>query len=107
MKSYFVYIVKCKDKSYYTGITNDFERRVDEHNAGNDKNSYTFSRRPVKLVFQYEFNDVNQAIAFEKQLKGWSRKKKEAIINGQWNELRPLAECHNGTNWKIYRASKK
>lgn len=82
MKSYFVYIVKCKDNSYYTGITNDFERRVDEHNGGSDRNSYTYPRRPVELVFQYEFNDVNQAIAFEKQLKGWNRKEKGS--SDQW-----------------------
>jgi len=99
LKSYFVYIVKCKDNSYYTGITNDFERRVDEHNGGSDRNSYTYPRRPVELVFQYEFNDVNQAIAFEKQLKGWNRKKKEAVINGDWDMLKVLAECKNETHF--------
>ena len=99
MKSYYVYIVKCRDNSYYTGVTNDFERRIDEHNGGNDKNSYTFSRRPVELVFQYEFNNINEAIAFEKQLKGWTRKKKEAVISGDWDILKVLAACKNETHF--------
>lgn len=51
------------------------------HTEGINPDSYTYSKRPVELVFHTEFNDVNQAIAFEKQVKGWSRKKKEAIIN--------------------------
>jgi putative endonuclease len=80
MKKYYVYILKCSDKSYYTGITNNIERRLDEHNEGINDNAYTHDRRPVELVFTMEFNDVNEAIAFEKQVKGWSRKKKEAII---------------------------
>lgn len=89
MKIYYVYIVKCSDNSYYTGFTNDLERRINEHNDGLNPESYTYTRKPVKLVFYHEFNDVNQAISFEKQVKGWSRKKKEAIINNNW-DLLPL-----------------
>ena len=70
-----VYIVECKDWSYYIGITNDLEKRLWEHNTGHDQSSYTFSRRPVELKYFEAFTDVNQAIAREKQLKGWSRKK--------------------------------
>lgn len=92
MKIYYVYIVKCSDNSYYTGLTNDVERRVNEHNSGLNPESYTHIRRPVELVFCYEFNDVNQAIIFEKQIKGWSRKKKEAIINDNWNLLPELSK---------------
>ncbi|WP_262150034.1 GIY-YIG nuclease family protein [Chryseobacterium foetidum] len=84
MLLYYVYIVKCSDNSYYTGVTNDLERRINEHNDGNKPESYTYKRRLVELVFYYEFNDINQAIEFEKQVKGWSRKKKEAIINDNW-----------------------
>lgn len=102
-----MYILKCADKSYYTGVTNCLERRFAEHVNGRNETSYTHSRRPVELVFSRKFKYVNDAIAFEKQVKGWSRKKKEAIIDGQWNELRSLAECHNGTHWKIYRARRK
>ena len=91
MNQYFVYILLCNDDSYYTGITNDLERRLYEHENGIDSKSYTFKRRPVKMVFHEMFTDVNQAIAFEKQVKGWKRAKKEAIINGQWNLLPELS----------------
>ncbi|WBV61603.1 GIY-YIG nuclease family protein [Chryseobacterium camelliae] len=84
MKQYFVYILKCSDNSYYTGITNNLEVRLAQHQSGKYPESYTHKRRPVELVFFCEFNDVLQAIAFEKQVKGWSRKKKEAIINDNW-----------------------
>jgi putative endonuclease len=98
-KTYYVYIVKCSDESYYTGITNNLHRRIAEHNTGVNPGSYTSTRRPVELVFACEFNYVNDAIAFEKQIKGWSRKKKEAIICGNWEALKCLAECKNGTIW--------
>lgn len=100
MKSYYVYIAKCADESYYTGVTNDLERRLAEHNSGKDSGSYTFTRRPVEIVFSYEFKDVRQAIAFEKHVKGWSRKKKEEIIEDRWDDLKVLAECRNVTHCK-------
>lgn len=92
MKIYYVYIVKCSDNSYYTGFTNDLERRINEHNDGLNPESYTYTRKPVELFFYHEFNDVNQAIRFEKQVKGWSRKKKEAIINDNWDLLPMLSK---------------
>ncbi len=82
MKQYFVYILLCSDNSYYTSVTNDLERRLFEHENGLDLKSYTYKRRPVKLGFHENFNEVVQAIAFEKQVKGWKRSKKEAIIDG-------------------------
>jgi putative endonuclease len=91
MKQYFVYILSCSDNSYYTGITNDIDRRVAEHESGENTTSYTFKRRPLKLVFCEQFTDINQAIAFEKQVKGWRRAKKEALINGDWHLLPELA----------------
>ena len=91
MKQYFVYILLCNDNSYYTGVTNNLERRLYEHENGIDPSSYTCKRRPVKLVFHEMFYDVTQAIAFEKQVKGWNRKKKEAIINGDWHLLPELS----------------
>ncbi len=99
MKYYYVYILKCSDNSYYTGVTNNIERRVYEHKSGEDNTSYTYKRRPVELVFCEEFNDVQQAIAFEKQVKGWSRKKKEAIIEGDWDKLKDLAGCKNNSHY--------
>ncbi|GGE89665.1 putative endonuclease [Chishuiella changwenlii] len=92
MKNYYVYIIKCSDKSYYVGITNNIERRIFEHQEGIDPYSYTFKRRPIELMFKKEFINVDQAIQFEKQLKGWSRKKKEAIINNQWDKLSELSK---------------
>ncbi|QOR73127.1 GIY-YIG nuclease family protein [Cruoricaptor ignavus] len=92
MKQYFVYILECSDGSYYTGISGNLEQRLIQHDEGRYPDCYTFSRRPLKLVFQQEFNDVVQAIAFEKQVKGWSRKKKQAIISGQWELLPELAK---------------
>jgi putative endonuclease len=99
-KTYFVYIVKCSDDSYYTGITNNLDRRLAEHNSGINPECYTATRRPVELVFAFEFKYVDKAIDFEKQVKGWSRKKKEAIIRDNWEALKELAECGNGTHWR-------
>jgi putative endonuclease len=95
---YFVYILLCNDKSYYTGVTNDIERRMFEHESGENKNCYTYKRRPLKLVFQENFEDVNQAIAFEKQIKGWRREKKEAVIKGDWHLLPDLARTAKENN---------
>jgi putative endonuclease len=92
MKQYFVYILLCADNSYYTGVTNDLDRRLHEHENGIDPKSYTFKRRPVNMIFQERFTEVTQAIAFEKQVKGWNRAKKEALINGQWELLPGLSK---------------
>lgn len=93
---YYVYIVKCSDDSYYTGVTNDLERRLHEHNTGFNESCYTYKRRPVELMYHEMFNDVNRAIAWEKQLKGWSRKKKEALFKEDWEELKRLAKSKTG-----------
>ena len=92
MKSYFVYILKCSDGSYYTGITNDLDRRVAEHNEGNDTNAFVYKRRPVKLVWYTSYGDVRNAIALEKKLKGWNKRKKEALIRGDFNALPNLSK---------------
>ena len=91
MKKYYVYILLCKDNSYYTGITNNIEKRIVEHNHRPNKTSYTYSRRPVKIVYQEIFQNPNDAILWEKRIKGWSRKKKEALINGDFEELKRLS----------------
>lgn len=90
MKDYFVYILICADDSYYTGVTNNLEKRINEHQSGIIE-GYTSSRLPVKLVFSERFSDINQAINFEKQIKGWSRRKKEALINRDFDLLIELS----------------
>lgn len=98
MKYYYVYILKCVDNSYYTGVTNNLEERVLEHQSGNDPKSYTYRKRPLKLVWFEYYNDINQAIEKEKQIKGWTRKKKEALIDGDYDLLVELSKnrqvCH-------------
>ncbi|MBK7379879.1 MAG: GIY-YIG nuclease family protein [Ignavibacteriales bacterium] len=91
MKDYFVYILECNDRSYYTGVTSNLERRINEHNSGMIK-GYTSTRLPVKLVYSNCFNDVNDAIRSEKQIKGWSRAKKEALIIGDFELLKKLSK---------------
>ena len=89
---YYVYILECIDKSYYTGVTNNLERRLWEHETGFNPGCYTFKRRPVLLRYCIHLTDIKQAIAWEKQLKGWSRKKKEALFKDDWEEIKRLAK---------------
>ena len=97
MNSYYVYILRCADGTLYTGVTNDYEERINQHHTGVDPRSYTFRRRPVKLAYIAEFGDVNDAISWEKKVKRWSRKKKEALIAGEYEKLKNLASCINWT----------
>jgi putative endonuclease len=100
MKTYHVYILKCKDELFYVGITNNLERRINEHQEGLSKECFTYKRRPLVLVFQQEFNEVEQAIYFEKKIKKWSSQKKVALINGNYDMLQILSECRNATHFK-------
>ena len=93
MKDYFVYIVKCSDESYYTGVTSNLEQRINEHNYGIFK-GYTSKRLPFTLVFSNRFNDIREAIRAEKQIKGWSRAKKEALIEGDFEKLVKLSKSN-------------
>jgi putative endonuclease len=88
----YVYIIECNDKSYYTGVTNNIERRLFEHNNGLNPECYTFNRRPLKLIFCEHFDNPLTAIEREKQIKGWSRAKKEALIKGDMKRLISLAK---------------
>ena len=100
MESYFVYILKCSDGLIYTGVTNNISRRFVEHQNGLNKNCFTFNRRPLELIFQQEFNDIKQAIYFEKKIKKWSAKKKLALTKDNFEMLQILAECRNATHSK-------
>jgi putative endonuclease len=98
MKTMYVYILLCSDNSYYTGVTNDLEIRLEHHNRGVFKSCYTFKKRPLKLIYYQLFDGPLSAIAFEKKLKGWNRAKKEALINSNWETLKELAKFKNATS---------
>ena len=93
--NYFVYILECSDKSYYVGVTNDLEARHSQHNEGENVYAYTFSRRPLLLKYYQRFDEIEDAIEFEKQVKGWSRKKKEALFKEDWDEVVRLPNYKN------------
>ncbi len=94
-----MYILECADKSFYVGSTIDLERRLWEHqNRLGAK--YTQRRLSVKMVFAQEFERVDEAYFFEKQVQGWNRKKRIALINRDLDALKELAKCRNETNHK-------
>ncbi len=86
------YMLRCSDGSFYVGHTDDIEKRIAEHVSG-VTGGYTYKRRPVKLVWNEPFANRDDAKAAEKQIKGWSRAKKEALIDGDWNLISRLARC--------------
>ena len=89
-------MLRCADGSYYVGSTRkSLEARLAEHNAGLPK-SYTVSRRPVVLVWSQEFENVTDAISVERQIKGWNRAKKEALIRSDFEAIRRLASRKGG-----------
>ncbi len=90
MKGY-VYILKCADGSYYTGSTKNLWKRLMEHQSGEGAN-YTRKRLPVELVYYEEFNRIDEAFYREHQIKKWSRKKKEALIERNFEVLKKLSK---------------
>ena len=87
----FVYMLRCSDGRYYVGSTRgSLETRINEHNAG-AFGGFTKPRRPVELMFSQSFDRITDAITAERQLKGWSRAKKEALIRGDYKRLKLLA----------------
>ena len=89
--AFYVYILKCSDKSYYTGHTDNLEKRLAEHINGEITSCYTFKRRPVQLVYNETFGTREEALSAEQKIKGWSRAKKEAMMCGDWAEVSRLA----------------
>ena len=90
---YVVYILECSDGSYYTGSAADISRRLWEHETGALSSAYTYSRRPVKLVWDSEVVErYSDALRFERQLKGWSRAKKEALIRGNYEAVHDVVK---------------
>jgi len=94
--SFWLYILRCSDGSYYTGHTDDLERRIAQHQSG-EIPCYASQRLPVRLVFSEEFQTRAEALERERQVKGWSRAKKEALIQGDWKEIKRLAKSVHGS----------
>ncbi len=99
--SRYMYILKCSDGSFYTGSTTDLEKRFQEHLRGEGAN-YTRKHLPVELVYYEEFQRVDDAFRREKQVQGWSHKKKAALIGGDFKTLKrlsrtPSASLRSGT----------
>lgn len=94
-----MYILECSDGSYYTGSTNNLELRLAQHQNGEGAN-HTKKHSPVKLVYTEEFQRIDEAFYREKQVQGWSRKKKEALINSEFDKLTQLSR-----NYTQYPAS--
>jgi putative endonuclease len=88
----YVYMLRCADNSYYVGsaTADDLQPRIDQHNSGAFR-GYTFRRRPVTLVWSERFDRITDGIAAERQIKGWSRAKKEALIRQDWLEISRLS----------------
>jgi len=93
MKGY-VYILKCSDGSYYTGSTKNLEIRVLEHQNGLGS-EHTKKHLPVELIYSEEYERIDQAFYREKEIQGWSRKKKEALINGHFDKLPELSKSYS------------
>ena len=93
MKKGWMYILECSDGSYYTGSTNNLELRLQQHQSGEGAN-YTKRRLPVKLVYFEEFKRIDEAFYREKQVQGWSRKKKQALIKAKYELLPELSKAY-------------
>lgn len=89
---YAIYILRCSDGTYYTGLTKDLDGRVKEHEGGAHSESYTFGRRPVKLVWSVVTDSYQEAFRWEHRIKGWSRAKKEALIRGDIEDIHEIVK---------------
>jgi len=94
----YMYILLCANGKYYTGSTNNLERRIFEHKNGLGAN-FTKKNLPVALVYYEEYSRIDAAFYREKQVQGWSRAKKEALINGECEKLHELSECKNESHY--------
>lgn len=89
---YAIYILKCSDNTYYTGLAKDLGYRIREHQTGTNPESYTFGRRPVKLMWSIDTESYQEAFQWEHQIKGWSRAKKEALIRGDIDGIHDIVK---------------
>jgi putative endonuclease len=91
--NFFLYILKCNDDSYYIGHTDNIDKRLSEHHLGLISNCYTKNKRPLELLFVQQFSTRDDAFHAERQIKGWSRKKKEALMESDWQEIKKLNDA--------------
>jgi predicted GIY-YIG superfamily endonuclease len=96
VRSYWVYMLLCSDGTYYTGVTGNIETRLAQHHRGFFVTCYTYKRRPLRLVYTAEFASPDEAIFWEKRVKGWSHDKKSALARDDWPEVRRLARASAG-----------
>ena len=97
------YILECADGSYYVGSTIDLDRRLWQHNHDPDGPVYTRHRRPVRVVWSAQYDSVEQAFWYEKQIQGWSRRKREALIRGDFELLPGLARRRTSSTDRWFR----
>ena len=97
--AFWVYILRCADCSYYTGHTDNLDQRIGEHRSGTYP-VYTANRLPVELTWSQECTTREEALTAELQIKGWSRKKKEAMMRGDWKDVALLAKKDFSKNSK-------
>jgi predicted GIY-YIG superfamily endonuclease len=98
--SFWVYILKCADDSFYTGHTDDLEKRIGQHQVGEIR-GYTHDKLPVTLMFSQEFPTRIEALSMEQQIKGWSRAKKQALIDGDWELIAALSRSQSAITARI------
>jgi predicted GIY-YIG superfamily endonuclease len=101
---FYVYILKCADDSYYTGCTNDLSRRLNEHETGASETAYTANRRPVELIWGEEVENLGEALQHERQIKGWSRAKKEALIRSDFETIHEIVKAERKKREKQKKA---
>ena len=104
MNEFYVYILECSDGSYYTGHTDDIDARISAHELGLFVNCYTYMRRPIKVLYVSQFPTRDEAFDAERQIKGWTRKKKRALINGDFELLKYLSK-NSHAKYKEYSPS--
>ena len=102
--AYYFYVLHCADDSYYTGSTADLSLRLAEHQEGSNRRTYTFSRRPVKLAWATEVETKREARLLEHQIKGWNRKKKEALIREDFNAIHETVRDERKRREKIKKS---
>ena len=103
---YYVYILLCADDSYYTGSTADLSLRLTEHQEGSSPRAYTYSRRPVKLAWATEVETKREARLLEHQIKGWNRKKKEALIQDDFDAIHNIVRDERKQREKIKKENR-